>query len=232
VSDLGDNDEAPPLGGSPRKREKRPEARSRSKTETRTDSRTTDLAAISRAIGEAHAAGASQGRVGFDGVQGAYVQLLGQLATANGLIATLQSQLMAAQSQNPALALLQAQALAEGESKKVESLQRWQTVRELGPQLAGALGPHAGPFLAFAAKKLGIVDEVSAPEAGDKSPRAAVQRVARRLRDGSEESIVMAGMVQEYVTETCGEDFAVVMKFITDAVSGPGAASTTGSAAP
>ena len=223
--DADEGADVPPLGpprpraprGEPAKKTK---LRSRSSSETRSESTTRDLGAIFRAAGDAFSSGGSHTNQAFENLSKAYEKLLDRLGDAHVQVATLSAQLVAAQSANPALALLQTQAQAAAETAKIETQQKWQTVRDVGPQLAAALGPHAGPVLAWVAKKFGMTD-VPAPAAGDKSPRAAVQRVLRRLMDGSEQSVVMTQMLQEYVVDLCGEDFSVVMEFFAAAASAP-----------
>lgn len=202
-------------GKSPAKRSKS-SSRSRSESKSTSQSTTLDVAAILRAGAEAFSNGSAAGRHGFDGQQKAYVELFGLLQQAQQTIASQQAQLAAFAGQNPTIALLQTQA----EKEKLETSERWKTIRDVAPKLLDVIGPNAVPLAGYLMRKFGILDPVQAPKDGDKSPRAAAARVLIKLADGSDDSTTMIAMLRGYVEEVCKEDFGLFLQFFKDGVTG------------
>jgi len=215
VPDLGSS--RPRGGREPAGREpaKRSKSSSRSRSESKSKSETFDVAAIVRALGEAYTNGAAGGRHGFDGVQKALTETLGQLRDANTMIAQLQQQVVALSSSNLTIALLQAQT----EQAKLDTAEKWRTVRDVAPKLLEVVGPNAAPLAGYLMRKFGIVDQVQSPKTGDKSPRAVAARVLMKLADGSDDSTTMIAMLRGYVEEVCKEDFGIFLQFFKDGVT-------------
>ena len=208
------------LAGSHLDPDKRPRLSATSRT--RTTSETIDLGAVTRAVGEAYDKGASSMRLNCENLQRANAELFGQLSAANATIANLNGQIAQYAGQDPTLAFLRYQAdrdRLDREKEKDEDAHKWQTIREVLPEAVKALGPAAGPLAAWGAQKLGIALLPPAPKDGDKSPRAVTQRLVARLQDGSEKSVMMLGILREFVEEGGEGEFPLVLSFLVEAIT-------------
>ena len=239
--------DAPPLGAKRRRREDEPRKRTKTEEVKRSRADTFDMAGMLRAVSEAHANGASQGRQGFDSVQDALSKAFDRIEAKDALIAALHLRIADLTSNNPTVALMHVhaeQGKLDAEARKIElenkdrdSARKWDSVREIVPKIARDFGPKAGPILAIAAEKFGIrvppEPSTAAPTpqpVPDPPGTADARRVfAKMVHDGAEKSSVVVAVLQDYVEQHCGEDFDAFAVYLA-AMAGPAPAGPAGGA--
>jgi hypothetical protein len=217
--------------------EEREDAKELAGTGTRrvyTRAETSDHGAIIKALKEGFEAGGSVARGTVDSQQVALREAYAEIKALRDEIrglgtknAELVERLQTVAGQNVTLALSEQQA----RNRDIDTREKWETWRHALTNVSTMVGPGAaGPLVSLLVETLGPKVRgllPAEPPPTGKTPRDAAERFARRLLDGSEESKVVLGIVQEYVADTLGpEDGPLVLQFFAETVAAPKAESS------
>jgi hypothetical protein len=196
-----DDDERVPrdLAGSQIDADRRRNVVSRSRSSTDSVSSTIDIAAITRSLGDGIDRATAGLRLSFEIQQTALKEARDEnnaLRVANaGLIV----ELRAVAEQNVNFILLKGQA----QNNDTEIREKNETLRHGISSIAAAFGPAAGPLLTLAwtklAPKFGLPPAPGGATSADATPKAAAQRFAAKLQNGSEDSLGLLSVLADFV---------------------------------
>jgi hypothetical protein len=214
-----DDDERGPrdLAGSQIDADKRRNVVSRSRSSTDSVSSTIDIAAITRSLGDGIDRATAGLRLSFEIQQTALKEARDEnnaLRVANaGLIVELRQ----VAEQNVNFILLKGQA----QNNDTEIREKNETLRHGISSIAAAFGPAAGPLLTLAwtklAPKFGLPPAPGATSS-DATPKAAAQRFAVKLQNGSEDSLGLLSVLADFVG---AEDVPLLLGFLSEVTADP-----------